>query len=61
MMISDGIVDQELNNVNKFWMLYRDAIIGLGTPKKKAEWHVHWAQKLKVSIKKEILKTKTSS
>ena len=28
MIIYDGIMDQKPKNVNKFWMLYRDAVIG---------------------------------
>jgi len=36
-----GIMDQKPNNVNKFWLLYRDAVIGSGIPKKSAEWYDH--------------------
>ena len=32
-MIKPGVImGQKLNNVNKFWLLYRDAAIGSGIP-----------------------------
>jgi hypothetical protein len=34
---------QKPSNVNKFWLLYRDTVIGSGIPEKKPEWFVHWA------------------
>ena len=40
MMKSGGIMDQKPKNVNKFWMLYRDAVIGSGISEKNAEWYV---------------------
>ena len=45
MIISNGIIDQKPENVNKFWMLYRDAVIGSGILEKTAEWYVNWAQR----------------
>jgi hypothetical protein len=45
MMKCSGIVDQKPNNVNNFWMLYRDAVIGSGISEKNAEKYLRWAQK----------------
>ena len=60
MIISNGIMDQKPKNVNKFWMLYRDAVIGSGILEKTAEWYVHWAQKFAVSIKGKKLRSRSS-
>jgi len=32
---------QKPNNVNEFWLLYRDVVIGLGIPENTAEWYAH--------------------
>jgi hypothetical protein len=37
MLKSGGIMAQKPKNVNKFWLLYRDAVIGSGVPEKNAE------------------------
>ena len=37
----DVIMGQKPNNVNKFWLLYRDAVIGSGIPENTAEWYAH--------------------
>ena len=39
-MIFIGIVDQKPNNVNKFWMLYRDTVIGSEILEKNTEWYM---------------------
>ena len=49
MMKSGEIVAQKTKNVNEFWMLYRDAVIGSGIAEKNVEWYVRWAQKFAVS------------
>jgi hypothetical protein len=46
-----GIVERKPCNVNRFWLLYHDAVIASGAPEKTAEWYVHWAQKYAVSIR----------
>ena len=38
-------MDRKSNNVNRFWLSYRDAVMASGMPEKAAEWYVHWAQK----------------
>jgi len=39
-MIKPGVImGQKTNNVNKFWLLYRDAVIGSGIPENTAEWY----------------------
>jgi hypothetical protein len=53
-------MDQKPKNVNKFWMLYRDAVIGSGILEKTAEWYVHGAQKFAVSIKGKRLRSRSS-
>ena len=35
-----GILAQKSNNVNNFWLLYLDAIIGSDIPEKNEEWFV---------------------
>ena len=42
---SRGIMDRKSNNVNTFWLSYRDAVMASGMPEKTAEWYVRWAQK----------------
>lgn len=44
-------MNRKSNNVNKFWLSYRDAVMASGIPEKAAEWYAHWAQKFAVSIK----------
>jgi len=60
MIISDGIIDQKPKNVNKFWMLYRDAVIGSGILEKTAEWYVNWAQRFALSMKGKKLRSCSS-
>ena len=51
-MIKPGVImGQKPNNVNKFWLLYRDVVIGSGIPENTAEWYAHRAQKFVGSIK----------
>ena len=38
-------MDRKSNNVNTFWLSYRDAVMASGMPEKTAEWYVRWAQK----------------
>jgi hypothetical protein len=38
----EGIVDGKPNNVNKFWLSYRDAVVNSGIAEETAEWYVHW-------------------
>jgi len=57
---SGGIMDRRPNNVNKFWLSYRGAVIASGIPEKTAEWYVHRAQKFAVSIKGKALRSRSS-
>jgi len=34
-------MDQKPNNVNKFWLSYRDAVVSSGIAEKTAELYVH--------------------
>ena len=56
MIIPNGIIDQKPKNVNKFWMLYHDAVIGSGILEKIAEWYVNWAQRFALSMKGKKLR-----
>ena len=56
-----GIMDQKPNNVNKFWLSYRDAVVSSGIAEKTAEWYVHCAQKFAVSIKGKGLRSRSST
>jgi len=41
-MIKPGVImGQKPNNVNKFWLLYRDAVIDSGIPENIAEWYAY--------------------
>ena len=41
-MIKPGVImGQKTNNVNKFWLLYRDGVIGSGIPENTAERYAH--------------------
>ena len=53
-------MDQKPNNVNKFWLSYRDAVVSSEIAEKTAEWYVHWAQKFAVSIKGKGLRSRSS-
>lgn len=53
-------MDRKPNNVNKFWLSYRDAVVSSGIAEKTAEWYVHWAQKFAVSIKGKGLRSRSS-
>ncbi len=53
-------MDEKPNNVNKFWLLYRDVIVGSGIPEKNADWYVRWAQKFAVSTKGKGLRSCSS-
>jgi hypothetical protein len=53
-------MDQKPKNVNNFWLLYRNAVIGSGISEKNAEWYVRWAQKFAVSIKCKRLRSRSS-
>jgi len=55
-----GIMDKKPNNVNTFWLSYRDAVVSSAIPEKTAEWYVHWAQKFAVSIKGKGLRLRSS-
>ena len=59
MMKYGGIMDQKLNNVNRFWRLYRDAVIGSGIPEKNADWYVRRGQKFTVSTKGKRLRCRS--
>ena len=52
---------QKPNNVNKFWLLYRDAVIGSGIPENTAEWYAHWTQKFDSSIKRKPFQSRMSA
>ena len=41
MIKTEVIMGQKPNNVNKFWLLYRDVVIGSGIPENIAEWYAH--------------------
>ena len=53
-------MDQKPNNVNEFWLSYRDAVVSSGIAEKTAEWYVHRAQKFAVSIKGKGLRLRSS-
>ena len=41
-MIKPGVImGQKASIVNKYWLLYRDAVIGSGIPGNIAEWYAH--------------------
>ena len=42
-------------------MLYRDAVIGSGTPEKNVEWFLHLAKKLAISIKGKRLRSRSTN
>ena len=58
-IISNGIIDQKPKNVNKFWMLYHDAVIGSGILEKTAEWYMNWAQGFGLSMKGKKLRSRS--
>ena len=44
-------MDKNSNDVNKFWVKYRDVVIENGITDKYADYYVKWAQKFALSIK----------
>ncbi|MDB9822204.1 site-specific integrase [Deltaproteobacteria bacterium] len=52
---------QKTNDVNKFWVRFRDSVIQYGVPDTYADWYVKWGQKFAVSIKGRPLRQRTGN
>jgi hypothetical protein len=52
-------MERKPNNVNKFWLSYRDAVMASGIAEKTAKWYVRWAQEFAVSIKGKPLRSRS--
>lgn len=49
-------MERKPNNVNKFWLTYRDAVMASGIAEKTAKGYVRWAQEFAVSITSKPLR-----